>query len=605
MDSALWVPTEEYIQKTNIAKFMAEFNIKSVKEFHAWTVTHYEKFWQHIIAKLDIQFHTKPQKICDLSKGIELPQWLWGAKLNIVDSCLSAAPTQTAIISRSEDETMQQLSYAELGKLTNRVANSLKKIGMKAGDAIAITMPMTMEAVVIYLGIIKIGGIVISIADSFSPEEIATRLRITHTQAIFTQDCIVRDAKKIPLYTKILTANAPLAIVLPGTKTIEVTLRCNDISWEKFLVADTSFNSHCCDPMAHCNVLFSSGTTGDPKAIPWNHTTAIKAASDAFFHQNIQKNDILAWPTNLGWMMGPWLIFAAFINRATIALFNGVPTKRPFGKFIQDAKVTMLGVVPTLVAAWRQSRCMEGLEWGTIKVFSSTGECSNAADMLYLSSLAGHKPIIEYCGGTEIGGAYITSTVIEKNYPSVFTTPAMGLDFVILNDAGHPDDNGEVALIPPSMGLSTELLNADHHEIYFANMPKLANGKVLRRHGDQVCRLPNGNYCELGRVDDTMKLSGIKVSSAEIERALVGIENIIETAAVAINSQQGPSSLVIFAATQQELSKEIIKKQMQDRINKRLNPLFKIYDVIFIKELPKTASNKIMRRMLRKRYHDT
>ena len=106
-------------------------------------------------------------------------------------------------------------------------------------------------------------------------------------------------------------------------------------------------------------------------------------------------------------MMGPWLIFAALINRGSIALYLDAPKDRGFGEFIQHAKVNMLGVVPTLVAAWRQSKCMEKLDWSAIDIFSSTGECSNPEDMLYLMSLAGYKPIIEYCGGTEIGGAYL------------------------------------------------------------------------------------------------------------------------------------------------------------------------------------------------------
>ena len=356
---------------------------------------------------------------------------------------------------------------------------------------------------------------------------------------------------------------------------------------------------------SHANILFSSGTTGDPKAIPWNHATAIKVASDAYLHQNIQAGDVLAWPTNLGWMMGPWLIFAALLNQATIALYTDTPNTREFGKFIQDAKVTMLGVVPTLVAAWRQSHCMEELDWQTIKVFSSTGECSNAEDMLYLMSLAGYKPIIEYCGGTEIGGSYITSTLLENNYPAIFTTPAMGLDLVLLDESGHFSDNGEVALIPPSIGLSTELLNADHHKIYFANMPKLANGKILRRHGDQVQRLPHGLYSVLGRADDSMNLGGIEISSAEIERSFAGLDGVIETAAIAIPPpDNGPSRLVIYVVSQHKLNQEKTKQAMQIRINQHLNPLFKIYDLVFTQELPKTASNKIMRRILRKQYQE-
>lgn len=351
------------------------------------------------------------------------------------------------------------------------------------------------------------------------------------------------------------------------------------------------------------NILFSSGTTGNPKAIPWNHTTGIRSASDAFFHQNVQPDDVLAWPTNLGWMMGPWLIFAAFLNQATLALYYDLPRDKDYGTFIQDAKVTMLGVVPTLIASWRQSECMQGFDWSAIKRFTSTAECSNAEDMLYLMSRAGYKPVIEYCGGTETGGGYLSSTMIEKNYPSIFTSPAMGMDFAILDEKGNLANQGELALIPPSIGLSTTLLNADHHEIYYANMPTTPDGKTLRRHGDQIQRLQNGNYCIVGRTDDTMNLGGIKISSAEIERAIKGIAGITETAAIAVNlANHGPSSLVIYAATTRDLDKNEVKKNMQSLINQHLNPLFKIYDVVFKSELPKTASNKIMRRVLRDEY---
>lgn len=598
----VFIPTKDNIKNSNLAHFMAKLKIKDYREFHAWSVNHFDKFWDAIIKKLKIVFRISPKKICELSEGLESPQWLLGAKLNITESCFTAPPNKIAILVQDEHGgPIKTLTFAELNQLSNRIANSLIQNGFVAGDAIAIDMPMDHFSVAIYLGIIKMGGIVISIADSFSQDEIAMRLRIAKAKGIFTQDFILRSGKKLPLYEKIKQANAPRAIVLPCENYLTETLRPEDLAWNSFLVANDTFSPVFVDPMTHCNILFSSGTTGEPKAIPWNHTTPIKVASDAYFHQNIQPNDILAWPTNLGWMMGPWLIFAALINHATIALYTGAPRDRQFGEFVQNAKVTMLGIVPTIVATWRQSRCMEGLNWQNIKVFSSTGECSNPEDMLYLMRLGHFKPIIEYCGGTEIGGAYLTSTIIEHNYPSLFSTPALGLHFVLLDENKQISDTGEVAIIPPSIGLSTELLNANHHTIYYTDMPKVIDGKLLRRHGDQLSRTLNGCYTVLGRADDTMNLGGIKISSAEIERVLSGMEHIIETAAVAMIPQHGPSQLVIFAATKHQLNKDLVKKEMQKRINLHLNPLFKIEDVVFLEELPKTASNKIMRRLLRKK----
>lgn len=596
-----WIPDVEFIKTTNLVNTLYELKIKNFTEFHHWSVSYYEKFWEYIINKLKIVFQKKSEKICDLSQGIETPNWLPGAKLNITESCFTAPAEKTAVVFQGEQGGLHKLTYGELNQLSNQIANSLIHLGLQPGDPIAINMPMNHFAVAIYLGIIKMGGVVVSIADSFSKDEIATRLRIAKAKAIFTQDFILRDAKKLPLYEKVAGARPQRIIVLPCEEIVTLKLRPEDLDWKTFLVSDTQFHAYPCNPMDHCNILFSSGTTGDPKAIPWNHTTPIKVASDAYFHQNIQSNDVLAWPTNLGWMMGPWLIFAALINHATIALYDGVPRNRPFGQFIEDAKVTLLGVVPTLVASWRQSQCMEGLNWSAIKAFSSTGECSNPEDMLYLMSLAGYKPVIEYCGGTEIGGAYITSTMVENNYPSGFTTPALGLNFILIDENSQPSKTGEVAILPPSIGLSTELLNTDHHQVYFANMPKSPDGKLLRRHGDQAHQISDHLYCVLGRADDTMKLGGIKISSAEIERTVAGTEGIIETAAIAISpTGHGPSHLIIVAATQNKLDKDAIKNQMQKKINQNLNPLFKIHDLVFVSELPKTASNKIMRRILRK-----
>ena len=139
----------------------------------------------------------------------------------------------------------------------------------------------------------------------------------------------------------------------------------------------------------------------------------------------------------------------------------------------------MLGLVPSLVSAWRRTGCLEGLDWSRIRAFSSSGECSNPHDMLFLMSRAGYKPVIEYCGGTEIGGAYITGTVVQPAAPSTFSTPALGSDLIILDEEGRPADFGEVFLVPPALGLSQEMLNRDHHEEYYANVPKGPQGQLL------------------------------------------------------------------------------------------------------------------------------
>jgi acetyl-CoA synthetase len=325
---------------------------------------------------------------------------------------------------------------------------------------------------------------------------------------------------------------------------------------------------------------------------------------DGFLHHDIKPGEVVAWPTSIGWMMGPWLIYASLVNRATMALYYGAPVTREFCEFVQNARVRMLGVVPSLVKAWQNAGCVRGLDWTSIKMFSSTGECSNSDDYLYLMSLARYRPIIEYCGGTEIGGGYISGTIVQPASPATFSTPSYGLDFHILDESGKPSLNGELYIVPPSIGLSNTLLNKDHHEVYYAGTPQGPGGELLRRHGDETEALPGGYFRGHGRADDTMNLGGIKVSSTEIERAIAAVPGVVETAAVAFNPPQGgPSLLVLYAVLSPGVAaSDMLRKEMQRAIAARLNPLFKIHDVVPVDALPRTASNKVMRRVLRDSY---
>jgi len=598
-----WVPAPESIAQTNLAWLMQRAGVTTYEELHAWSVQQREDYWTLAIEKLGIAFAQPPARVLDLSTGVEAPSWLPGARMNIVASCFTAPADAPAIIHQAVGGNLATMSYGELQALTSRVAANLRRLGYAPGSAVAILMPMTAEAVAIYLGIVAAGCVVVGIADSFRPPEIATRLRLAKAVAVFTQDVQLRGGKALPLYANALEAEAPTTVVVPARGELSVPLRPGDLAWADFLRADAPWEATLRAPDDAMNILFSSGTTGEPKAIPWTHTTPIKSAADAHFHQNIQPGDVLVWPTNIGWMMGPWLIFASLVNRAAMGLYYGAPTGREFGQFVQAAGATMLGVVPSLVRTWRHTGCLEGLDWRSIQLFSSTGECSCADDMRWLMQQAGGRPVIEYCGGTETGGGYITGTIARPCVAGLFNTPALGSDFVILDEDAHPAPRGELFLIPPSLGLSNTLLNKDHADVYFAGTPRGPAGEVLRRHGDQMERLPGGYWRAQGRADDTMNLGGIKVSSAEIEQVLRSVPGITETAAIAVDSGDGPSQLVIYAVPiAANASREPLLATLQSTIKRDLNPLFKIHDLVLVPTLPRTASNKVMRRELRAQY---
>ena len=619
-----WSPSEAEVRECNVTKFRTAYGLPDYEALHRYSVLNKTEFIKCVVKELGIVFQEPFSEIADYSNPCT-PNWFHGAKMNIAQSCFKSPGARPAIIFQREGGKIEEMSYAELDALSNQVANGLRDLGFKTGDAMAIDMVMTAESVAIYLGILKAGCVAVSIADSLAPDEISKRLDISNTQLVFTQDVVHRMGKKLPMYEKVRAAEPKRVVALSSGDEIEANLVGEDLAWDSFLSDNDQFETVVCDPMDPVNILFSSGTTGEPKAIPWNHTTPIKCAMDAYFHHDIREEDVVAWPTNLGWMMGPWLIFASLISNGTMALYYGAPTGEEFGRFVQDAKVKMLGVVPSMVRQWKTTNCLKGLDWTFIRNFSSTGESSNADDMFWLMAQAGYKPVIEYCGGTEIGGGYLTATMVQPAAPSFFTTPAIGLDFAILDESEKQSSQGEVYVLPPSIGLSNNLLNKDHDEEYYEGTPSIKKGYTgglgtslpeqavqfsgeiaFRRHGDEIEITSNGFFRTHGRVDDTMNLGGIKVSSIEIERVLNGVNGVKETAAIAVSPKTGgPSELVVYVVmADTNTNGESLSGEFQLVIKKKLNPLFRVKQVVVTETLPRTASNKIMRRTLRKTYHE-
>ncbi|XP_059429512.1 probable CoA ligase CCL12 isoform X1 [Corylus avellana] len=629
-----WFPALYHSKQTNVGRLMEKYGSKllgtsykdpitSFSLFQKFSVQHPEAYWSIVLNELAVSFHDAPKCILDTTdESKHGGTWLPGSVLNIAECCLlprshpRKEDSSLAVVWRDEgcdDSNISHMTLKEFREQVMLVASALDAIFSK-GDAIAIDMPMTVNAVIIYLAIILAGCVVVSIADSFAAKEIATRLRVSKAKGIFTQDFILRGGRKFPLYSRVVEAAPLKAIVLPviGNE-VGIQLREQDLSWKVFL---SSANRHprsnnytpIYQPVeAVTNILFSSGTTGEPKAIPWTQLSPIRGAADSWAHIDVQAGDVFCWPTNLGWVMGPASIYSCFLSGATLALYHGSPLGRGFGKFVQDAGVTILGTVPSLVKAWRSTQCLKGLDWTRIKSFASTGEVSNIDDDLWLSSRAYYKPIIECCGGTELASCYIQGSPLQPQVFGAFSTASLTTGFVILDEHGipYPDDQacvGEVGLFPVYMGATDRLLNADHEKVYFEGMP-MYRGMRLRRHGDIIKRTVGGYLIVQGRADDTMNLGGIKISSIEIERVCdCADESISETAAVSVAPVYGgPEQLVIFVVLKKGFNAkpDELKSIFSRAIHRNLNPLFKVNNVKIVPEFPRTASNKLLRRVLR------
>ncbi|KAL0381334.1 UNVERIFIED_CONTAM: putative acyl-activating enzyme 17, peroxisomal [Sesamum angustifolium] len=672
-DPPAWSPDPGDANLTNVGKLLENHGkeflgskyvdpITSFLDFQEFSVKNPEVYWKTLFDKMNISFSVPP--VCILREDPTHPggHWLPRATTNPANNCLSLNSERTlediAVIWRDEggDELpINKMTLKELRKSVWLVAHAIETLKLEKGSAIAIDMPMDVNSVVIYLAIVLAGYVVVSIADSFAPDEISARLKISNAKAIFTQDLIIRGDRKLPLYSRVVDAQSPMAIVIPTRgSSFSRMLRDIDISWQSFLErayvskevefvaveqtteAFTIFFSHQGLLMPRTKRsgfgrLSVRGYGWEPKAIPWNVATPFKAAADAWCHMDIRKGDIVGWPTNLGWMMGPWLVYASLLNGASIALYNGSPLvlalpslcrfmlftrydlqtveHEPYFKASHDARVTMLGVIPSIVRAWKSADATATYDWSAIRCFASTGEASNADEYLWLMGRARYKPVIEYCGGTEIGGGFVTGSLLQHQSLAAFSTPAMGCSLFILGADGFPIPQngpgiGELALGPQMFGASSTLLNADHHDIYFKGMP-VWNGKVLRRHGDVFERTSRGYYRAHGRADDTMNLG---VSSVEIERICNSVDaGVLETAAVGVPPAGGGPERLVIAVVFKNPDKPItdlsnLSASFNSALQKKLNPLFKVSEIVPLPSLPRTATNKVMRRVLRQQF---
>lgn len=589
---------ETIAQKNSVLdKWYRLSNTKTWNEFYNWSIDHRGTFWDQAIETLQIKWHKKYNGHLLNTTHPDDVVWCKDGKLNIVESCLKNSDKTALRFKRETKDTIESISYNQLKENIRLLTHALKS-KIQSNDKVLFYSPFSIEIIELFLACIAIGAIPVLVSDSFSVEELNTRIALTDAKFIVSEPSYIYNEKKIDLAQKIYSST--IKNILWIGETPDPDSSKNQFNYSNCISNHSSqpITYHYANSNDTSILLFSSGTTSTPKVIPWTHLTPLKCAIDAQLIQNVHSNDTLCWATSMGWMMAPWLIFAGLLNEATIALYQGSPTNMDFIHFTKEANVTVLGLIPSIVNVWKEKKYQPIQHWN-IRCFSSTGEASHPSLYYYLYHLNLMKaPILEYCGGTEIGGAYIASTTELPLMMSAFNTitPGLSLEF------GSENDPNELYINPPSIGLSQQLLNKDHKEVYYDS--SLPNYK--RKHGDGMQRLFYNNqqfYRSIGRVDDSMNLGGIKISSVEIENCLSTHPSVKEIAAISyVQNSFGVEQLVLYVVphtNQTEGSKDIIQKELQQLLAKKLNPLFKIYALEFINELPRTASNKVMRRSLR------
>jgi acetyl-CoA synthetase len=540
--------------------------------------------------------------------------------MNIIHNCLdkyigTPVESQTALIWEGEEGSVRRLTYGELYRLTNQAAKAQPSQGICPGDAVGLFMPMTPEIVAALLAIAKIGGVILPLFSGYGAGAVATRLSDAGAKAIVTSDGLYRRGKAVaikPLADEAANHVPTLEHMLVLQRTgVETSMQPGRDHWWHELVASQPVEAETADTAADdvMMIIYTSGTTGKPKGAVHTHCSfPVKASQDMAFGTDIHPGQVIYWITDMGWMMGPWLVFGSLILQATMLLYDGAPDypgPHRTWEMVARHRINALGVSPTFIRSLipHGEAPVRAHDLSSLRLVASTGETWNPDPWMWLFNvvLEGKKPIINYSGGTELAGGIVMGNPILPLKPCAFSAACPGMLADVLDEHGQPvrGQVGELVIKSPWIGITRGFWKDPqrYEQTYWSRWPG------VWVHGDFAAIDEDGMWYILGRSDDTIKVAGKRLGPAEVESVLVQHPNVVEAAAIGVPDEIKGNAVVAFCVLQeacQECSelKDELRQMLVDALGKPLAPK----EILFVSELPKTRNAKLMRRMIRAAY---
>jgi acetyl-CoA synthetase len=613
----VWRPTPDLIAASNLRKFMDRHGIGSLAELMERSTADISWFWDAVLKDLDIRFQVPYSAVVDLSRGAPWAQWCAGGRMNIITNCLdkyAGTPTdsKTAVIWEGEDERTRRLSYAELRREVSKAAGALRSLGLGKGDVVGVFMPMIPEIVIAMLAIIKLGGIFLPLFSGFGASAVASRLADAEAKALITADGCFRRGALVPMKQVADEAAGRLPalrhmVVVRYSATSVAWSGGRDHWWHEIIsgqpdespTEDTSAE----DPLM---ILYTSGTTGKPKGAVHTHCGfPIKAAQDIRHGLDLHEDEILYWITDMGWMMGPWLVFGTLLCGATMMIYDGAldyPGPDRLWMLVEKHKVTTLGISPTLVRSLIRhgDEPVRRHDLGSLRKFGSTGEPWNPDPWMWLFDTVGRArlPIINYSGGTEISGGIVMGNVLTPMKPCSFSGPVLGMAADVVDSIGRPvrGQVGELVIRQPWIGMTRGFWKDPQRylDTYWSRFPD------VWVHGDFAAIDQDGLWYILGRSDDTIKIAGKRLGPAEVESILTSHPAVSEAAAIGVPDEIKGEALVCFCVLKPRHNPD--EKLRRDLIELVIGALGKALapgEIRFVTDLPKTRNAKVMRRVIR------
>ena len=607
----------------NLIQFMQKYNIDTLEQLLTRSVDDLEWYWNAVNQDLAIRWKTSFTDVVDIQKGIPWAEWFKNGRCNIVDNVLQKNidfhPQKTAFIFVNERGIQEKLSFKDLGFRVQIFANALRNMGVQKGDVIGIYSTMNMQSFVATYAISLLGAINVPIFSGFGKTALEQRLIESNSAILITNESMRRKGKSIKLWDhwKDVFENTNVKkIVLLNSNEIHRETDGRIFSYDEIYndslskQDNTEIGSLVSEPMDSGDplfILYTSGTTGKPKGTIQTHGGfTVFSAHQSSYLIDLKIDDILFWYADMGWITGQtWVVYGSPIIGATTVVFEDTldfPHVDYWARCIEDLKVTIFGMAPTAIRQFMGSDInFSKYNFESLRLLVSTGERLNKeAWGWYFEKVGGRKcPIINLSGGTEVGGAILSTLPFLKNVPSSVGVPVPGFDVDIFDDAGNSVNNGYLVIKKPWPGITKGLLNDNDRYIstYWSRFPN------VWYHGDKVALDDENMWYITGRVDDVIKISGHRVDPGEIEEAITSYPDVIETAAVGIPDEITGESIYLYCVLRPSNFSEIhlseVKENLQKLLISKVGKFLLPKAINFVEDLPKNRSGKILRRLIR------
>ncbi len=550
-------------------------------------------------------------------------KWFVGGKLNVAYNCVDrhvedGHGDQVAYHWEGEPGDTRTITYAHLQDEVCKAANALLELGVKAGDRVAIYLPMIPEAVVSMLACARIGAVHMVVFGGFSADALASRLDDSGAVLVITADGGYRRGAPSALKPAVDDAVGRS----PGVRTVLVVKRTGedvewtegrDLWWDDVVARQSP--EHSCesfDAEHPLYIMYTSGTTAKPKGIL--HTTGGYLTQVSFTHWasfDLKPDDDVFWTAaDVGWVTGhSYIVYGPLSNRATSVMYEGTPETPHRGRWweiVQKYGVTILYTAPTVIRTFMKwgEDVPQGFDLSTLRVLGSVGEPINPEAWLwYHEHIGGGRcPIVDTWWQTETGGHMINPLPgVTSLVPGSAQAPFPGISAKVVDDEGNElsdDSTGLLVLTEPWPAMLRTIWGDDDRYVdtYWSRF-----GKNVYFAGDGAKKDADGNIWLLGRVDDVMNVSGHRISTTEVESSLVGHPAVAEAAVVGATDAttgQGIVAFVILRESGVDSGDELVQT-LRNHVGKDIGPIAKPRQIMVVQELPKTRSGKIMRRLLR------